>query len=85
VRQAGITVCCGGILGMGEKESDRAGLLHSIGDAEPHPEKRAHQHARRGVEAAGWRDASARSADASRGLPRPADPHAGLRGCACGR
>ena len=38
VRQAGITVCCGGILGMGEKESDRAGLLHQLATLNPHPE-----------------------------------------------
>ena len=37
-RQAGITVCCGGILGMGEKESDRAGLLHQLATLNPHPE-----------------------------------------------
>jgi len=38
VRKAGITVCCGGILGMGEKESDRVGLLHQLATLEPHPE-----------------------------------------------
>ena len=38
VRKAGITVCCGGILGMGEKESDRAGLLHQLATLQPHPE-----------------------------------------------
>ncbi|HKM79521.1 MAG TPA: biotin synthase BioB [Candidatus Acidoferrum sp.] len=38
VRQAGITVCCGGILGMGEKASDRAGLLHQLATLNPHPE-----------------------------------------------
>jgi len=38
VRQAGITVCCGGILGMGEKESDRAGLLQQLATLNPHPE-----------------------------------------------
>jgi biotin synthase len=38
VRKAGITVCCGGILGMGEKESDRAGLLHQLATLDPHPE-----------------------------------------------
>ena len=30
VRKAGMTVCCGGILGMGENESDRVGLLHQL-------------------------------------------------------
>jgi len=38
VRKAGITVCCGGILGMGERESDRIGLLHQLATLEPHPE-----------------------------------------------
>jgi biotin synthase len=38
VRKAGITVCCGGILGMGERESDRIGLLHQLATLQPHPE-----------------------------------------------
>jgi biotin synthase len=38
VRRAGITVCCGGILGMGERESDRIGLLHQLATLQPHPE-----------------------------------------------
>ncbi|HWZ43234.1 MAG TPA: biotin synthase BioB [Candidatus Saccharimonadales bacterium] len=38
VRQAGITVCCGGILGMGETEDDRIGLLHQLATLDPHPE-----------------------------------------------
>jgi biotin synthase len=38
VRKAGITVCCGGILGMGERESDRIGLLQQLAMLEPHPE-----------------------------------------------
>jgi biotin synthase len=38
VRKAGITVCCGGILGMGESQSDRIGLLHQLATLEPHPE-----------------------------------------------
>ena len=38
VRKAGITVCCGGILGMGEKASDRIGLLHQLATLRPHPE-----------------------------------------------
>jgi biotin synthase len=38
VRKAGITVCCGGILGMGEKATDRVGLLHQLATLQPHPE-----------------------------------------------
>lgn len=38
VRQAGITVCCGGILGIGESEEDRIGLLHQLAGLDPHPE-----------------------------------------------
>jgi biotin synthase len=38
VRRAGITVCCGGILGMGESEEDRIGLLHQLATLDPHPE-----------------------------------------------
>lgn len=38
VRDAGMKVCCGGILGMGEDEADRVGLLHQLAILEPHPE-----------------------------------------------
>jgi biotin synthase len=38
VRNAGITVCCGGILGMGETEEDRIGLLQQLANLDPHPE-----------------------------------------------
>ena len=38
VRKAGITVCCGGILGLGESEEDRIGLLHQLATLDPHPE-----------------------------------------------
>lgn len=38
VRKAGISVCCGGILGMGESDDDRIGLLHQLATLDPHPE-----------------------------------------------
>jgi biotin synthase len=38
VRAAGIRVCCGGIVGMGESRADRAGLLAQLAALDPHPE-----------------------------------------------
>src|SRR5262249_55030233 len=38
VRRAGMTVCCGGILGMGESTDDRLGLLAELARLNPHPE-----------------------------------------------
>src|SRR5438876_1445526 len=38
VRKAGITVCCGGIIGMGESDKDRIGLLYQLSTLNPHPE-----------------------------------------------
>lgn len=38
VRKAGITVCCGGILGMGESQDDRIALLCELAALDPHPE-----------------------------------------------
>jgi biotin synthase len=38
VREAGITVCCGGIIGMGETSHDRAGMLQVLATMNPHPE-----------------------------------------------
>ncbi len=38
VREAGMKVCCGGILGMGEKPEDRVGLLQQLANLPTHPE-----------------------------------------------
>jgi biotin synthase len=38
VRRAGITVCCGGIVGMGENRRDRFSLLQQLSNLQPHPE-----------------------------------------------
>lgn len=38
VRDAGIKVCCGGILGLGETRSDRAGMLVTLANMQPQPE-----------------------------------------------
>ena len=37
VREAGIGVCCGGIVGMGESRTDRAGLLVELANQPEHP------------------------------------------------
>lgn len=37
VRQAGMNVCCGGILGMGESRADRVGFLHALATLPEHP------------------------------------------------
>jgi biotin synthase len=37
VRDAGLKVCCGGIVGMGENEIDRAELLHTLATLPEHP------------------------------------------------
>src|SRR5207249_5017744 len=38
VQRAGVSVCCGGILGMGENEDDRLMLLAELAQLEPTPE-----------------------------------------------
>ena len=38
VRDAGINVCCGGIVGMGETRADRVSLMQQLAGQRPHPE-----------------------------------------------
>jgi biotin synthase len=38
VREAGLNVCTGGILGLGEKPSDHVGLIHTVATLPSHPE-----------------------------------------------
>jgi biotin synthase len=38
VRNAGVTLCCGGIIGMGESLRDRASMLKVLASMDPHPE-----------------------------------------------
>lgn len=38
VRKAGVTVCCGGIIGLGEKHEDRIKMLHTLSTLPAHPE-----------------------------------------------
>ena len=38
VRDAGIKVCCGGIVGMGEEDSDRVGMIHALATLPQHPQ-----------------------------------------------
>jgi biotin synthase len=38
VRHAGMAVCCGGIVGMGESRAERAGLIAQLANLDPYPE-----------------------------------------------
>ncbi|TVV77214.1 biotin synthase BioB [Sphingomonas solaris] len=38
VRAAGMSVCCGGIMGMGETRADRVGFIHALATLPAHPE-----------------------------------------------
>ena len=53
VRKAGVTVCCGGIVGMGERIEDRIAMLAVLAGHDPHP-KRPDQCAGGGGGHAAW-------------------------------
>ncbi len=38
MREAGISVCAGGIIGLGEGPKDRVGLIHQLATLPEHPE-----------------------------------------------
>jgi biotin synthase len=38
VRKAGVSVCCGGIIGLGESHEDRIGMLHTLSNMPTHPD-----------------------------------------------
>jgi biotin synthase len=38
VREAGLSVCCGGIVGMGESPEDRIGMIHALATLPVHPQ-----------------------------------------------
>jgi biotin synthase len=38
VRKAGVSVCCGGIIGLGESHEDRIKMLHTLSNMEKHPD-----------------------------------------------
>jgi biotin synthase len=38
VRKTNVTVCCGGIMGLGESVDDRVSMLHTLATMDPHPE-----------------------------------------------
>jgi biotin synthase len=38
VRKAGVSVCCGGIIGLGETHTDRINMLHTLSNMPEHPE-----------------------------------------------
>ena len=72
VRDAGIKVCCGGIVGMGETRRDRAGLLAPARHARSASRERADQPARAGAGHAAARQPqrSTRSSSCARSPPR---------------
>ena len=87
VRAAGLKVCCGGILGMGESHDDRIDLLHELARQRPAARERADQHAGGGRRHAARGPAAGRlGRPAARGRrrahPDAARPHPAQRGAA---
>ncbi len=59
VRAAGLEMCCGGIIGMGESVADRAAMLQTLANFDPHPESVPINALVRRRRHAAWRRASA--------------------------
>ena len=91
VRDAGINVCCGGIVGMGETRDDRVGFIHALATLPRASRKRADQRAGAGQGHGARRHARRHAAGEDRRYRvRPhrrgrADHDAGERWCACRR
>jgi biotin synthase len=83
VRDAGIHVCCGGIVGMGEAREDRVGMIATLASLPVHPE-RADQHARAGRRHAGGGARGDRAARVRAHHRGRTHHHAGLGGAALG-
>ena len=85
VRTAGIRVCCGGIVGMGETREDRIGMIVTLANLPAHPEIGADQYAGPRRRHAARGSAAAR-ADRVRAHHRGcAHHHAAIDGAAIGR
>ena len=81
VREAGIHVCCGGIVGMGEGLADRVGMIATLASLPHASRKRADQHAGAGGGHAARAGNRARSARLRAHHCGGAHHHAGLRWC----
>ncbi len=85
VRDAGINVCCGGIVGMGEGLDDRVGMIATLGEFARPPGKRADQHAGAGGRHAARRHTQTRPARFRAHHCGGAHHNAGFGGAAVGR
>ena len=84
VRKAGITVCSGGIIGMGESLDDRCGMLHDAREPRSAAGERADQRARAPCDGHAARGSAARRSARARAHDRHrAHPDAARRACAC--